>query len=299
LREALSSTDFSVTRPARALTAAPFDYIREARETGNTIVQAFHESATRRGGRSYAILSDIVAFANTNGGTVYVGASSNVKNPAVGIPDIDQVTRLLKHDIDAKITPPLDLVIDVKESESKRLLRIQVPRGTQSPYAIDGSKIYVRDERETNLAVRDEIVELVLRSHAARTETPVVVQVTDSLAIQPPRTGVEIVEVVERKGTRYYTMSDLRKGNRVQNVTKASARRLWRYAITEAEKAADQPPPIEWQGEIGVVKSYKQSGQQRYDLAQRRSDGNTRVYYGVSEDGLHGTWKPLVGLSDD
>ena len=228
-----------------------------------------------------------------------VGVSSNVKNPAVGIDDIDQMTRLLKHDIDAKITPPLDLVIDVQESENKRLLRIQVPRGDQSPYAIDGSKIYVRDERETNLAVRDEIVELVLRSHAARAETPVAVQVTDSLATQPPRTGVEIVEVVERKGTRYYTMSDLRKGNRVQNVTKASARRLWRYAITEAEQAASRSPAVEWQGEIGVAKAYKQSGQQRYDLAQRRSDGSMRIYYGVSEDGLHEAWKTLVGLRDD
>ncbi|MBN1582884.1 MAG: putative DNA binding domain-containing protein [Anaerolineae bacterium] len=299
LKEALSGTDFSVTRPARSLTVAPFDYIHEAREAGNTIVQAFHENATRRGGRLYTILSDIVAFANTNGGTVYIGASSNSKNPAVGIDDVDQVTRLLKHDIDAKITPPLDLVIDAQESEGKRLLRIQVPRGSHSPYAIDGSKIYVRDERETNLAVRDEIVELVLRSRSARVETPVAVQVTDSLSIQPPRTGVEIVEVVERKGTHYYTMSDLRKGGRVQNVTKASARRLWRYAITEAEAAAKQPPAVEWQGEIGVVKTYKQSGQQRYDLAQRRSDGTMRVYYGVSEDGLHDAWKALVGLSDD
>jgi hypothetical protein len=299
LKDALTSTDFSVTRPARSLAVAPFDYILEAREAGNTIVQAFHESATRRGGRLYAILADIVAFANTNGGTIYIGASPNVKNKAIGIADVDQVMRLLKHDIDAKITPPLELMIDSQESEGKHLLRLQVPRGDQSPYAIDGSKIYVRDERETNLAVRDEIVELVLRSQSARVETPVDVQVTDSLAIQPPRTGVEIVETVERKGTFYYTMSDLRKGNRVQNVTKASARRLWRYAITEAEKSAKQLPRIEWQGDIGLIKAYKQSGQQRYDLAQRRSDGSIRIYYGVNEDGLHEVWKTLVGLGDE
>ena len=74
----------------------------------------------------------------------------------------------------------------------------------------------------------------------------------------------------ERKGKRYYTMCDLRKGNEVHNVTRASARRLWHYAITEAEKAqraADRD--ITWQGDIGLVKEYKQSGHQRYDLAQR------------------------------
>ncbi len=299
LKDAFLSSDFAVTRPARALTAAPFDYIMEAREAGNTIVQAFHENATRRGGRLYAVLADIVAFANTNGGTVYVGASPNVKTKVAGIADVEQMMRLLKHDIDAKITPPLDLTIDVQESQGKKVLVIQSPRGDQSPYAIDGSKIYVRDEGETNLAVRDEIVELVLRSHQARVEKPVPVQVTDSLTVQPPRTGVEIVETVERKGTLYYTMSDLRKSNRVQNVTKESARRLWRYAIGEAEKHAAQTPDIEWQGEIGLVKAYQQSAQQRYDLAQRRPDGAIRIYYGVSEDGLHGAWKSLVGLADE
>ncbi|MBN1936488.1 MAG: putative DNA binding domain-containing protein [Anaerolineae bacterium] len=299
LKEALSGTDFSVTRPARSVAVQPFDSIRNAREAGNTIVQSFHENATRRGGRLYAILSDVVAFANTNGGTVYIGANANVKNPAVGITDIEQTVRLIRHDIEAKIAPPLELTIDVQESEGKQLIRIEVPRGKESPYAVDGSKIYVRDESETNLAVRDEIVELVQRSRAARVETPVAVRVTDSLTVQPPRTGVEIIEGVERKGKTYYTMSDLRKGNRVQNVTLASARRLWRYALNEAIAYAEKAPNIQWQGDIGLVKSYKQSSQQRYDLAQRRSDGTVRMYYGVSEDGLHGPWRALVGIDEE
>ncbi len=299
IMDALSNTDFSVTRPARPVTVQPFDPIHDAREAGNTIVQSFHESATRRGGRLYAVLSDVVAFANTNGGTVYVGANANAKNPPVGVTEIEQTMRLIRHDIEAQISPPLELTIDVQESEGKSIIRIEVPRGRESPYAIDGSKIYVRDEGETNLAVRDEIVELVLRSHAAHPETPITVQVTDSLAVQPPRTGVEIVEIVEQKGKAHYTMSDLRKGNRVQNVTQASARRLWRYAINEAIAHAQHTPDVEWRGDIGLVKNYKQSGQQRYDLAQRRPDGTMRVYYGVSEDGLHGPWRALVGLDDE
>jgi hypothetical protein len=298
LRKALTSTDFSLTRPARPVTAAPFDYIREAREAGNTIVQAFHESATRRGGRLYAILADAVAFANTNGGTVYVGASSNAKNPVLGLPSTDQVMQLIRHDIENKVTPPLDMSMDAQESEGKNLVRIQVPRGQDPPYAIDGSKIYVRNEGETNLAVRDEIVELVKRAQGTRPQKEVAVQAADTLSIQPPRTGVEISAVVERKGKRFYTMCDLRKGSRVQNVTRSSARRLWHYAIVEAEKSPVKAEDVQWQGEIGMVKTYKQSGHQRYDLAQR-SDGKIRVYYGVSEEGLHGEWKALVGLEDD
>jgi len=296
---ALTGDDFSVTRPARAVSdeAPPYDHIQEARKAGNTIVQAFHESATRRGGRLYAALADVVAFANTNGGTVYIGASANVKSPLVGVEGHAQVTQLLRHDIEAKITPPLDLQIDTQESEGKTLLRIQVPRGDDPPYVIDGSKVYVRNEGETNLAVRDEIVELVKRALAAQPQKEVLVQATDTLTVQPPRTGVEISAVVERKGKRFYTMCDLRKGSRVENVTRASARRLWKYAIVESEKGAVKISDVQWQGDIGVVKSYKQSGHQRYDLAQR-TGSKMRVYYGVTDEGLHGEWRAMVGMDD-
>ncbi|MBL7201973.1 MAG: putative DNA binding domain-containing protein [Anaerolineae bacterium] len=299
LRSALTGMDFSVTRPARALAAEPFDHIQEAREAGNTIVQAFHEGATRRGGRMYAILADVVAFANTNGGTVYLGASSNAKNPVTGAPDADQVIQLVRRDVESKVTPPLELTIDTQESGGQRIIRIQVPRGQDPPYAIDGGKIYVRNEGETNLAVRDEIVELVKRALAAQPEKPVRVQVTDILDIHPPRTGVEITEVMERKGRPYYTMSDLRKGSHVQNVTRSSARRLWHYAIVEREKHQVQEGDIDWQGAIGLVKAYKQTGHRRYDLAQKTADAKIRVYYGVSDEGLHGEWKTLLGLSDE
>ena len=298
LREAFLENDFSVTRPARALAAAPFDYVSEAREDGNTIVQAFHESATRRGGRLYAILADIVAFANTNGGTIYIGASANTRNPITGISETNQVMQLLRHDIDTKITPPLDLQVDVQESDGKKLIRIQVPRGADPPYAIDGSKIYVRDESETNLAVRDEIVELVKRASASQPQKQVPVQAPDTLTIQPPRTGVEIAAIVERKGRRYYTMCDLRKGSRVQNVTRSSARRLWHYAIVQTEEEPVVEKDVDWQGDLGVINTYKRAGRTRYDLAQR-GDGNIRVYYGVSEEGLHGEWKSLVGVNGE
>jgi hypothetical protein len=179
------------------------------------------------------------------------------------------------------------------------VIRIQVPVGNDPPYAIDDSKIYVRDEGETNLAVRDEIVELVKRNLASRPAKKVSVQATDAMAVQPPRTGVEVTGVQERKGKRYYTMSDLRKNNQVHNVTRASARRLWHYAITELEKAKGNHGDITWHGDLGVVKEYKQSGRQRYDLAQRAGGGKVRVYYGVTEDGLHGEWKTMLGINGD
>ena len=48
-----------------------------------------------------------------------------------------------------------------------------------------------------------------------------------------PSIGVEIMAMEERKGARYFTIRDLRNGNTVQNVTAASARKLWSYAINQ------------------------------------------------------------------
>jgi hypothetical protein len=109
---------------------------------------------------------------------------------------------------------------------------------------------------------------------------------------------VEIVESRERKGTLYHTIRDLRNGNVVQNVTRQSARRLWHYAITQVEQHPVDPGQVEWRGDIGLLRRREHAGRARYDLVQR-DDGKTRVYYGVTEDGIHGEWARLVGLDAD
>lgn len=295
LRELFLGNDFARTRPARKAAEQPFDHVQAAREVGPTIVQSFHERMTRRGGRLYAIIADVCAFANTNGGTVYVGAAPNPKQPPLGIEQPDQGAQTLKSEIERKITPPLEVEVDVLESRGHKMLRLTVPNGVEPPYAIDESKIYVRQETETSLAVRDEIVALVKRSLVA--ELPAVDDKEPDAAegVEPPRTGVEIVESVERKGTLYHTVRDLRQGNTVQNVSRRSARRLWHYAITQKEEHPVSPEKVQWQGDIGLLKKRTRSGQVRYDLVQRERDGSVRVYYGVTEEGIDGEWKALVG----
>jgi hypothetical protein len=79
-----------------------------------------------------------------------------------------------------------------------------------------------------------------------------------------------------------------------------SARRLWHYAITSY---ANLPPDlskvdIQWQGDYGLLRRQKQGQGVRYDFIQRLNDGY-RYYYGVTEDGLHGPWKELLGQEDE
>ena len=181
---------------------------------------------------------------------------------------------------------------------------MQVPRGDTPPYAIDDNKIYVRDdEGETSLAVRDEIVQMVTRVQPPAVPTGVETQETMPESTEPseasgtlaaPRTGVEIVDTEERNGTLYHRVRDLRNNNIVQNVTRQSARRLWHYAITEIEDAPVDPRKVEWRGDIGIWKRYTHAGRVRHDLVQKQ-DGGIRVYYSVTEDGIHGPWRDLVG----
>jgi hypothetical protein len=111
-----------------------------------------------------------------------------------------------------------------------------------------------------------------------------------------PRTGVEVMTPVDRQGSRYYTMRDLRNGNMVKNVTKGSARRLWHYAITRFSEIGDiNNAGVQWQGNYGVLRRYKQGKSTHYDLIQRTDDNDFRYYFGVTPDGIHGPWKNLVG----
>jgi len=311
LKEVFLGDDFARTRPYRPA-EMPFDHIGAARQQGSNIVQSFHESMSRKGGRMHAILRDVVAFANTNGGTIYVGLSPNTKVKPVGLKDPDPAMAEMHAEIQRMITPPININIDVQQTEGVRVVRVSVPKGTDPPYVLEGSKIYIRQESDTSLAMRDEIVSLIkqalLKSQpsspeekAQPPEAPIAAEQIQAEAGEPgtqleaPRTGVEIVASVERKGVLYHTMRDLRNGNEVRNVTRSSARKLWQYAIAQHEKDLLKDAKITWVGDLGLWRRYKRAGKVRYDLVGRDADGKQHIYYGVTDDGIHGSWKQLVG----
>ncbi len=307
LKDVLLSDDFARTRPYRPQ-AVPVDYVQAARDEGPNIVQEFHERYSRRGGYRDAIIADICAFANTNGGTLYIGVPADSKSKPTGVGAAPtRVVNLFQQEVQERITPELPITADVQETQSIKIVRIIVPRGTHPPYAMDESDIYIRSESETTVAVRDEIVELAKRGMG---ESVSLVQMEEDEeqethektgqprprrqpTVAPPRTGVEIAEIVTRNNTRYYTMRDLRNGNLVNNVTRRSARHLWRYAIEEAEGNPVDPKQVRWLNDIGVWKQREYRNRVRWDLVQR-DGGDLRVYYGVTEEGIHHQWAALV-----
>jgi hypothetical protein len=312
LLEMFQSNDFSRSRPYSA-SRQPYDYIQAVRDEGPSLVQSFHEAATRRGGHLYTIIADVCAFANTNGGTIYIGLPADGKLAAVGVPNAQEMIDLLQEEIARMITPTLEVELDAQETQSKTIIRVQVPAGDERPYAIEDNKIYVREEAETSLAIRDEIVNLVVQGAkrqqeaAAPPEVPVTppplepelpVPIEDANTIAPPSAGVEIIGTEQRNDTRYYVMRDLRNGNIVKNVTRSSARRLWLYAIQQMESNPVKPDKVQWQGDIGLWRRYERAGEWRYDLVQREN-GKLRIYYGVTEGGMHSPWEAFLAPEDE
>lgn len=317
LKDVFLSNDFARTRPRRHRKGEPdFDFIRLAREEGANLVQDFHESMTVRGGNLYAVIADVCAFANTNGGSIYIGISKDANQTVAGIKNPAQAIRQLEKEISNKISPPLTCTVDTHKTGGQTIIRVLVPLGEDPPYAVDDNKIYVREEAETGLAVRDEIVGLVLRGKKAPKpleQEPVSLLAKNDVPAkgakksrkskqktEAPKTGVEVVRWVERNGVKHFSLRDLRNGNVVKNVTEKSARRLWHYAITSYSKipADVKKAGFTWQGNLGVMRNYKQGNRQVYDLIQK--DGNTYQYYfGVTEDGIHGDWQKLVGIEEN
>lgn len=309
LLELFLSNDFSRTRPHRFTQEPVFDFIQTALDEGPNIIQDFHENTGSRGNAFNAILADICAFSNTNGGTLYIGLSSDMQKPVNGVTNPEQTMKQLEKECQNRISPPVHLNLDIQKYKNKSILRVLISRGEEPPYALDDNKIYIRDEDETNIAVRDEIVTLVLRSkevpiptknyshQESIAETPKAAEMHPESISETiePRTGVEVIAPVIRGGKSFFSMRDLRNGNTVKNVTVASARRLWHYAITrynEIHPVIDSTP-IEWHEYYGVLRQYNQGKNPLFDFVMKTDEGY-RYFFGVTVDGIHGPWKTFL-----
>ena len=68
---------------------------------------------------------------------------------------------------------------------------------------------------------------------------------------------------------------------------------LWE-CIEEAETNPVDPGQVRWLDNIGIWKQREHRGRVRWDLVQK-DNGALRIYYGVTEEGIHDKWAILVG----
>ncbi|HUS13408.1 MAG TPA: RNA-binding domain-containing protein, partial [Chloroflexia bacterium] len=169
MRDLFASKDFDRIRPYRPGEVAVYDFVRQARAQGPSIVQAFHERASTKTTRTRGVLKDVAAFANSGGGTIYLGVSADESLPVRGVDGVDETVQMLRFDIQRGIVPPLDVSFATHTSEGRPVLLLQVPSGPDKPYMFEpAGQIYLRQEADSVPATRDDIVRLVLEAHDIR-----------------------------------------------------------------------------------------------------------------------------------
>ena len=316
LKAVLASSDWERVRAARS--GGPEAVaVHAARETGPDNRIAFHERITS-GSKSNlaAIVRDIAAMANTEGGDVLIGVGQAGRRTVPGIADPTAVRADLTAAVAEQIEPKLEVTIRDVGYEGKTILTVETPKGPEPPYALASGEIPIRRGGESAPARRDEVIRLVRGESIAtvaattspdtpapprnepgrgRRESPRSNRVVEEEPRVAPRNGVEIVEAIDQDGAMHYTMRDLRSDQVTRNVTPATARSLWAQAIREFERNAPTEDRIAWKGDIGYWKSTRiSSGEKRYHLAARANDGRVRIFFGVSEDGLDERWKAVI-----
>ena len=100
---------------------------------------------------------EIVAFANSEGGTILIGVSDN-KN-ILGVSDIkieEKIMNICRNNVIPNIIPIFELV----EVNSKRIAVLTIPKGLCKPYYTVDNKYYIRVGTTKRIASREELLRL-------------------------------------------------------------------------------------------------------------------------------------------
>jgi ATP-dependent DNA helicase RecG len=114
------------------------------------------------------IRKEIVAFANTKGGTIYIGVSDS--GEIIGIKDADFVMQQLSNTLRDSIRPDVLMFtnIELLEEKDKYFLKITVNQGTKKPYylsdkGIKPSGVYVRSG-STSAPVTEDAIRMMIKT---------------------------------------------------------------------------------------------------------------------------------------
>lgn len=82
------------------------------------------------------INKEIIAFANTNGGTIYIGVNDD--GEIIGLDNVDEASVSISNSIRDSIKPDLTMFTHYEElhSNNKNYLKVSIQPGTQKPYYI-------------------------------------------------------------------------------------------------------------------------------------------------------------------
>ena len=117
----------------------------------------------------------VVAFANTDGGTIYVGVADDGSIP--GVTDIDATLLRIGNSIRDSIKPDVTLFVDCRQEtiDGKTIIKVDVQKGTSCPYylAVKGIRpegVYVRQGASSVPATETAILRMIKETDGEKYE---------------------------------------------------------------------------------------------------------------------------------
>lgn len=128
----------------------------------NFITSPFISAVELKGIYTPGLKKEIVAFANTNGGTIYIGVQDN--GEIIGLDNVDFVMQQVSNALKDGIRPDVSMFtsIELVQEENKNIINLTVNQGTKKPYylsdkGIKPSGVYVRSGTTSAPASEDTI----------------------------------------------------------------------------------------------------------------------------------------------
>jgi ATP-dependent DNA helicase RecG len=121
------------------------------------------------------IKKEVVAFANTDGGIIYIGVNDDGK--AVGLADVDSVMIQTANALKDGIKPDVMPFVKISETdiEDKKVIKIEVVPGTNKPYYLSDkglkpSGVYVRKGSSSQPVSDEAIRDIIIQTSGASFE---------------------------------------------------------------------------------------------------------------------------------
>lgn len=146
------------------VSVSKMDYldVKNLAETGEGTFLEFKRSIPS----AHKIAREMVAFANTSGGTLLVGVDDD--KSLIGVPGYQEQEFLLKKAAMEFCRPVLNFFIEVVHFGERDLLVIKVPEASEKPVFVkeeNGETVYIR-ENDMSKAVSREMIEIIKNRHS-------------------------------------------------------------------------------------------------------------------------------------
>lgn len=112
---------------------------------------------------------EVIAFSNTNGGTIYVGIADD--GQVLGLEDVDSTSLQISNAIRQGIKPDVSIFTqqEIMRVDGKDIIKIHISEGTRKPYylsdkGIKSSGVYVRQGTSSTQASEDAIRTMIKQS---------------------------------------------------------------------------------------------------------------------------------------